>query len=282
MLRRVSWGGMWRAVVRFRRFPAIGSGTALMNTFNLRMPALLLAVYFGPAVAGCFALSQRVFSLPSSVIGESVAQVYFGEVAATMNRDAGGLMVLFRGTMRRMFLLGLPLMLTAMAAGWFLFPLIFGRNWREAGIFVVALAPMALAQFTAACADSTLLVLERQDLALYREVLRTGLLLSGILAAYLLFPLALGGTDTASAWRFLTFTQNIGLHFGETFPLRIHAFLEDVTKGVPREHLRSSGRDALATMEYIFAAIESYEEGGELVRPHALPTLHGDPMVAGI
>jgi hypothetical protein len=45
---------------------------------------------------------------------------------------------------------------------------------------------MALAQFTAACADSTLLVLERQDLALYREVLRTGLLLSGILAAYLL------------------------------------------------------------------------------------------------
>jgi O-antigen/teichoic acid export membrane protein len=185
-LRLVRWGGMWRALVRFRRFPAIGSGTALMNTFNLRIPALLLAITFGPAVAGCFALAQRVFALPSSVIGESVAQVYFGEVALVARRDAGGLMPLFRGTLRRMFLLGLPLMLAAMAAGWFLFPLIFGRNWGEAGIFVVALAPMALAQFTAACADSTLLVLERQDLALYREVLRTGLLLGGILAAYLL------------------------------------------------------------------------------------------------
>jgi O-antigen/teichoic acid export membrane protein len=185
-LRQVRWAGIWRAMVRFRRFPVISSGTALMNTFNLRLPALLLAVYFGPAVAGWFALAQRVFALPSSVIGESVAQVYFGEVAATMNRDAGGLMVLFRGTIRRMFLLGLPLMLTAMAAGWFLFPVIFGRNWREAGIFVVAIAPMALAQFTASCADSTLVVLERQDLAMYRELVRTGLLLSGILIAYLL------------------------------------------------------------------------------------------------
>ncbi|MDR3671655.1 MAG: oligosaccharide flippase family protein [Holophaga sp.] len=185
-LKQVRWAGMWRAMVRFRRFPVIASGTALMNAFNLRMPALLLAIYFGPAVAGWFALAQRVFALPSSVIGESVAQVYFGEVAATVNRDAGGLMVLFRGTIRRMFLLGLPLMLLAMAAGGFLFPLIFGRDWREAGIFVVAIGPMALAQFTAACADSTLVVLERQDLALYRELVRSGLLLSGILVAYLL------------------------------------------------------------------------------------------------
>ena len=65
--------------------------------------------------------------------------------------------------------------------------------------------------------------------------------------------------------------------FGATFPRRIHAFLEDVTNGVPLEHLRSSGRDALATLEYIFAAIESYENGGALVRPHPLPPYHGDP-----
>jgi O-antigen/teichoic acid export membrane protein len=185
-LRRVSPGGMWRATVRFRRFPAISSGTALMNTFNLRVPGLLLAIYFGPAVAGCFALAQRVFALPSSVVGESVAQVYFGEFARQAKRDAGGLMVLFRGTVRRMFFLGLPLMLAAMGAGWFLFPLVFGPKWREAGVFVVAIAPMALAQFTAACADSTLVVLERQDLALVREAARTGLLLTGIVAAYLL------------------------------------------------------------------------------------------------
>lgn len=64
--------------------------------------------------------------------------------------------------------------------------------------------------------------------------------------------------------------------FGATFPIRIHAFLEDVTNAVPREHLRANGRDALATMEYIFAAINSFESGGEIVRPHSLPVYHGD------
>ena len=67
--------------------------------------------------------------------------------------------------------------------------------------------------------------------------------------------------------------------FDATFPIRIHAFYEDLSNNVPLEHLRASGRDALATMEYIFAAIDSYESGGEIVRPHALPAYHGDPRI---
>ncbi|MCC6730882.1 MAG: Gfo/Idh/MocA family oxidoreductase [Chthonomonadales bacterium] len=66
--------------------------------------------------------------------------------------------------------------------------------------------------------------------------------------------------------------------FGQTFPRRIHAFMEDVTNGVAREDLRASGRDALAALEYTWAAMESYEQGGALVRPHPLPPLHGDPV----
>jgi predicted dehydrogenase len=70
--------------------------------------------------------------------------------------------------------------------------------------------------------------------------------------------------------------------FGATFPSRLHAFLEDLTNQVPREHLRASGRDALATLEYIQAVIESYEQGGALVRPAPLPPIHGDPAVERI
>lgn len=70
--------------------------------------------------------------------------------------------------------------------------------------------------------------------------------------------------------------------FNSTFPRRIHAFLEDVQKGIPLEHLRSSGRDALATLEYIWAVIESYENGGTLVRPKAIPQLRGEPRVEKI
>ena len=65
-----------------------------------------------------------------------------------------------------------------------------------------------------------------------------------------------------------------GTHdFGSTFAHRVHAFLEDITNGVPKQSIRASGRDALAVLEYTFAVIESYEQGGIMVRPHALPSL---------
>jgi predicted dehydrogenase len=62
--------------------------------------------------------------------------------------------------------------------------------------------------------------------------------------------------------------------FDQTFPRRLHAFLEDVAGRVPRTSLRGSGRDALAALEYTWAAMESHEQGGNLVRPHALPPVH--------
>lgn len=65
--------------------------------------------------------------------------------------------------------------------------------------------------------------------------------------------------------------------FCQTFPRRIHAFLEDVSNGVPKESLRASARDALAALEYTWAVMESYEQGGAMVRPHPLPPIHGDP-----
>ena len=74
-----------------------------------------------------------------------------------------------------------------------------------------------------------------------------------------------------------TVTESGLTDFGETFPMRIHAFLADVAGGVPRDRLRGSGRDALAALEYTWATMESYERAGALVRPHPLPEGKGDP-----
>ncbi len=66
--------------------------------------------------------------------------------------------------------------------------------------------------------------------------------------------------------------------FHQTFPRRIHAFLEDVATCVPKDRLRASGRDALAALECTWAAIESHEQGGIPIRPHPLPPLKGDAL----
>jgi predicted dehydrogenase len=79
--------------------------------------------------------------------------------------------------------------------------------------------------------------------------------------------LKLGGTKEPTV-------SNSGIKdFQQTFPRRIHAFLKDITNNVYPKDLRASGRDALATLEYTWAVIESYEQGGKLVRPHPLPPI---------
>jgi peptidoglycan/LPS O-acetylase OafA/YrhL len=50
-----------------------------------------------------------------------------------------------------------------------------------------------------------------------RRALRTLPLFWLVLAAFLLWPEALGGRTPPPAWRFLTFTQNLGLHAGTAF-----------------------------------------------------------------
>jgi peptidoglycan/LPS O-acetylase OafA/YrhL len=50
-----------------------------------------------------------------------------------------------------------------------------------------------------------------------RRLLRTLPNYYFVLALYLLFPAVLAGSSTASTWRFLTFTQNFGLGYGQTF-----------------------------------------------------------------
>jgi peptidoglycan/LPS O-acetylase OafA/YrhL len=50
-----------------------------------------------------------------------------------------------------------------------------------------------------------------------RRALRTWPAFWFVLAAYFLFPSWMGGTSPPALWRFLTFTQNIGLHTGTAF-----------------------------------------------------------------
>jgi peptidoglycan/LPS O-acetylase OafA/YrhL len=50
-----------------------------------------------------------------------------------------------------------------------------------------------------------------------RRLLRTLPNYYFVLALYFAFPAALGGSGTASIWKFLTFTQNFGLAYGQTF-----------------------------------------------------------------
>ncbi len=171
---------------RYRRFPLLSSGSALLNSAGLQLPALLLAAFFGPHVAGWFALGQRVVGVPMALLGRAVAQVYFGEASWLAREEPGALRRLFLMTARRLLLVGgIPIGLLSLSSPW-LFAFVFGDAWFEAGRYVQLLAFMFLVQFVVVPLSQTLNILERQDLQLVWDAGRLILVVGGLVIAGIL------------------------------------------------------------------------------------------------
>jgi len=184
--RDVTLVGVWRAAVRYRRYPLVSSWAALLNNANLVLPRMIFAALYGLQVAGWFELAHRLLGLPLSLIGQSVAKVYFAECARINQQEPQKLLSLFWTTLRIQAFVGLAaLAIVALPAPW-VFGLLLGPQWVEAGWYVLALSLMFLFQFIATPLAFTLEVLERQDLHLAREVMRI-VLLSIAAAAAILF-----------------------------------------------------------------------------------------------
>jgi O-antigen/teichoic acid export membrane protein len=165
-LKGVSPAGVASAASRYRRFPLLSSGSSLLNSGALQLPALLLAALYGPQVAGWFGLTQRLIRAPMTLVGDAVAQVYLAEAAVLAQTDQKAVQKLFFKTALRLLLVGgIPLALIGVVGPW-LFPIVFGKGWSEAGVYVQILAAMFVFQFVVSPISQTLNILERQDLQL--------------------------------------------------------------------------------------------------------------------
>jgi O-antigen/teichoic acid export membrane protein len=157
---------MRRSLRRYRRFPMLTLPSALLNSGGLEIPLLVVSALYGDARAGLLGLTVRVFSAPTALIGQAVDQVFTGESGAAIRDPKGNLARLLRYTVVRLLLVGaLPTVLLLVAGPW-LFGLVFGPDWTEAGEYARILAFAYLAQFAVNPVSGVLALLERQELSL--------------------------------------------------------------------------------------------------------------------
>jgi O-antigen/teichoic acid export membrane protein len=165
-------GRVWQVAYRYRAFPLFSTWSAIFNTAGAQLPPVLFAALFGPAAAGMYILANRVLAMPMQMLGQSVGQVFVADAAAA-HRD-GRLAPLAADIHQRLAQIGMPPMFVLLIAGPELFSLVFGAQWREAGIFARWLAPWLYLVFVTSPLSSLFSVLERQA---------AGLLFQGVLLA---------------------------------------------------------------------------------------------------
>ncbi len=138
----VSVARMWGAAREHVNFPLFVMPSIVLNTVSATLPFLLIPLLFGQAQAGFFLVAQKLTMWPMTLIGQSIAQVFYSEIAAHRDDQARNLR-LFRKLTWRLSWLGLAgagVLLTA--PFWTMW--VLGENWEDAGWAMAALAPLLL------------------------------------------------------------------------------------------------------------------------------------------
>ncbi|MCQ4313306.1 oligosaccharide flippase family protein [Pseudomonas stutzeri] len=131
--------GMFELARKHSDFPKFRAPVMLINAVSQHLPTLVLAAYFGPAAAGFFALCKQALTMPTNLIGKSVADVYYPRISrAIHDREPVAAMLLKATT--ALALVGLvPFALVAILGPW-LFAFVFGEQWHVAGEYARWLA----------------------------------------------------------------------------------------------------------------------------------------------
>ena len=139
--------GMRQVAVKFRDFPLLNTPHAFLGALQDALAVAMLVAFSGHAAAGFWGLGLRYLKAPATLVGSAVSQALYPRLAGAQPADAQ------RAVRQIMALLGavaLGLMLVLMVAGPWLFRLVFGAAWQEAGELARALAPYIAVHFVAA------------------------------------------------------------------------------------------------------------------------------------
>lgn len=182
-LKAVSASRMKQMAIRYKRFPLLTSFSSLFNSAGLQLPPLLLVAFFGAHIGGFYALVQRVVGAPMTMVGQSVAQVFFGESARLARENPSALRRLyFQAAGKLLVFGGIPIGALALIAPQ-VFGLIFGAAWEEAGVYIQIMALGFIAQFVVVPLSQTLNMLERQGMQLAWDIFRFIVIIGGLVAA---------------------------------------------------------------------------------------------------
>lgn len=166
---------LWRMALESWRYPVFGFPAAILQSICQHAPAILLAALYGPAIAGFFALSQRIMGLPVRILSEAASSVFIGEIRDVATIDLHRYFLHTTTLFAGLGLLGaMPLVLFAPQ----LFALVFGEAWREAGVIVQFLIPLYLVRFVVQPVSMILYYFKRQEVHLLSAALN-GLALAG-------------------------------------------------------------------------------------------------------
>ncbi|WP_180103664.1 oligosaccharide flippase family protein [Acinetobacter sp. YH12134] len=153
---------------KYSNFPKYSTFEALANVSAIQLPLILLASYIiGPTV-GYLMLAMKVLGVPMGLIGSAFSQVYLANASSHFESNT-----LYSYTKNVIFkilkITIIPFLLLALISP-YIFGYIFGKNWNDVGLYILAMLPWYFMQILSSPVSMSLHIISKQKLALFLQI----------------------------------------------------------------------------------------------------------------
>ncbi|MBI3239617.1 MAG: oligosaccharide flippase family protein [Flavobacteriia bacterium] len=186
LFRNVSKAKLKEMAHRYRQFPLFNVPSGLLEKLSGNLPALILIPFYGATVVGLFSMSQRMISVPGSVVARAFGDV-FRQSATEQYIQNKECKHLFLQTLKKLTILSVPAFTVLFFIVEPLFVIAFGEEWREAGTYARILMPMFLLQFIVSPLSNMFLVAEQQKKDFFLQICLFLAILSALYGGYYVF-----------------------------------------------------------------------------------------------
>lgn len=142
----VSRKSILEVAFKYKNFPKFSLPSALLNVVGAQLPIIMLSSLFSPAIAGFYALAQRIIFLPVTMLTGSIVSIIFGEGRNLKNNNQ--LEKKIWDIHKVLSFIALPIAIAVFLVMPDIFRIIFGDRWEMAGSFAALLMPWFFLVFT--------------------------------------------------------------------------------------------------------------------------------------
>ncbi|EOX4079937.1 lipopolysaccharide biosynthesis protein [Vibrio alginolyticus] len=165
---------------RYKKFPQFSMWAILANNLAVHLNNMLISIFYSVGTLGFYALAQRILGLPSTIVGNSIGQVYFQQ-ATEEKKCTGCAWITYKAALMKLLIMTFVFFTPLFFLVEEVFKLVFGNEWMVAGSYAKILIPFFAVRFIASSLSCTNSIFEKQHISLIWQVI---LLLLNILVMY--------------------------------------------------------------------------------------------------
>lgn len=149
----------------------------VLLSLSVNMPILFFSSYFGSQITGQVGFALMVLSLPISLIGQTIGQAFYGEIASIGRREPHRIRKLSRDILKKLLVISLLPFILLVIFGEDLFKFFFGPEWADAGQYARIMSLYIIANLASSPLVNILNVYVRNSFYLWINLSRFFLLI---------------------------------------------------------------------------------------------------------